>query len=78
MKRPDMAYEPFGPEWEKEMMRFTKKGLIALLRAQGEKGNKFLELTTKAPETDRECECGNPEWIIGPCLNCGGRPRVRG
>jgi len=39
---------------------------------------KFLELATKAPETDKKCECGNPEWIIGPCANCGGIPRAIG
>ena len=25
-------YVPFGPEWEKEMMRWTKKQLIAHIR----------------------------------------------
>jgi len=43
---------------------------------------KFLELATKAPETDRECECSKPhhtichcdkpEYPLGPCLKCGG------
>lgn len=27
-------YEPFGPEWEKEMMKFNKAGLIEMLRQQ--------------------------------------------
>ena len=31
---------------------------------------RFLELATKAPETDRKCECDRP--IMGPCINCGG------
>jgi hypothetical protein len=25
-------YKPFGPEWEKEMMRMTKKELIEFIR----------------------------------------------
>ena len=25
-------YVPYGPEWEKEMMKFTKKQLIDMLR----------------------------------------------
>jgi len=43
---------------------------------------KFLELATKAPETDRECwcskphhticHCDKPEYPLGPCLKCGG------
>jgi len=60
-----MAYEPFGPEWEKEMMRFTKKGLIVLLRTQQEKDN-----------PQRVCECFSPSYLLGPCINCGGSPRL--
>ena len=30
------------------------------------------------PETNRECECYSPLYLLGPCLNCGGRPRVGG
>ena len=39
---------------------------------------RFLELATRATETDRECECYSPLYLLGPCLNCGGRPRVGG
>ena len=28
----DDAYQPFGPEWEKEMMRLPKKRLVTMLQ----------------------------------------------
>ncbi len=28
-------YEPYGPEWEKEMMRLDKKTLIGMIKAKG-------------------------------------------
>jgi hypothetical protein len=28
-------YEPYGPEWEKEMMKLDKKTLIGMLKAKG-------------------------------------------
>jgi hypothetical protein len=31
-KKTEKEYTPYGPEWEKEMMKFTKKGLIEFLR----------------------------------------------
>lgn len=32
MKTEDKEFEPYGPEWEKEMLKFTKIGLIQMLR----------------------------------------------
>ena len=32
MNDPTEKYESFGPEWVKEMMRFTKKELVELLK----------------------------------------------
>ena len=48
-------YVPFGPEWEKEMMRFTKSELIGLLRDQLVKA-----LSQPANTVDK-----------GICSNCG-------
>lgn len=28
----DNEYEPYGPEWKKEMMKFTKEELISMMR----------------------------------------------
>lgn len=28
----NLEYEPYGNEWEKEMMKFSKAGLIAFIR----------------------------------------------
>jgi len=25
-------------------------------------------------DTEPECDCNNPEWPVGKCLNCGGLP----
>jgi hypothetical protein len=32
MKTPNEDYEPFGPEWEKELMKLPKKFIIDLYR----------------------------------------------
>lgn len=32
MKPEEKDYEPFGKEWEKEMMKFTKPRLISMLK----------------------------------------------
>jgi len=33
MKTPDEDYVPFGPEWEREVMRLTKAQIVEMLRS---------------------------------------------
>ena len=33
--QPKADYEPYGPEWEKEMMKLDKKTLIGMLKPKG-------------------------------------------
>lgn len=61
-------YIPFDREWEKEMMRFTKKELIGLLRKQ------FVQDTSHADDekvvlvgTTKCPECGFREKHLARC-----------
>jgi len=66
------------------MMEYTDEEIMAMAKGAGFWGGvewrshtapyfrKFLELATRETGTDKECHCDNPEWMIGPCLKCGG------
>ena len=53
-----MEYKEFGSEWEKEMMKFSKREIIDFLR---------LAWIKARSENKKPCEhCGDPDchWIL--------------
>jgi|TARA_B100000470_G_scaffold206835_1_gene182489 hypothetical protein len=40
----NQVYEPFGEEWEKEMMKMNKKHLFELLKAALQEANERIEV----------------------------------
>ena len=40
----NQVYEPFGEEWEKEMMKMNKKHLFELLKAALQESNERIEV----------------------------------
>ena len=57
---------------EEELFAAQRKDRIRELEAEVE------SLREAPPETNRVCECFSPSYLISQCVNCGGRPRVRG
>ena len=55
---------------EEELFAAQRKDQIRKFEAEVE------SLREAPPETNRVCECFSPSYLLGPCINCGGSPRL--
>lgn len=57
-------YEPFGPDWEKAMMRIDKKGLISLLKSEYMKNQPNIVDVTERPSPEEQAKRSRSVMVI--------------